>query len=169
MSVAVGPNEVCESVRAVVLARLEACGSEPITTSYSGVGLIAVDDCCGQLVVAPERVFRSEEFPLEATTDERCGAATVGIEMLVTLARCVPSPDDRGRAPSAAELSLAHKQILDDAAIVWAAVTDASVLDVEWDRAGVSQTFSGNEGGCVSIDTRLVVGISAAQWCLDGC
>ena len=100
-----GPFELCEWLRSSIEADLAACGSEPVTTTYSGVGLIAWDDCCGQLVVAPERIFRSVDFPSEDTTDERCYAGSIAVTLLASLVRCVPSPDDRGNAPKPAALA----------------------------------------------------------------
>jgi hypothetical protein len=158
-----GPFELCEWLRSSIEADLLACGSEPVTTTYSGVGLIAWDDCCGQLVVAPERIFRSVDFPAEDTTDERCYAGSIAVTLLASLVRCVPSPDDRGNAPKPAALAAAHKAILDDAAIVWQSMNGA--IDPEWDRAGLSQTFVGNQGGCVAIESRVTIGVEATNWC----
>ncbi len=161
-----GPYELCEWLRSAVEADLLACGSDPVTTTYPGVGLVAWDDCCGQLVVSPERIYRSVEFPLEDTTDERCTGGTIAVAMVVTLVRCVPGPDDMGNAPKAAALSAAHKVVLDDAAIVWRSVSGPLGSD-EWDRAAVSQVFVGNEGGCVAIETRVTIGIESELWCDD--
>ena len=130
MSTPLGPYELCEWLRSSIEADLIACGSEPITNTYNGVGLIAWDDCCGQLVVTPERIYRSQEFPNEDTTDERCHAGTIAVTLLASLVRCVPSP--------------------------------------EWDRAALSQTFVGNQGGCIAIESRVTIGVQSEDWC-TGC
>jgi hypothetical protein len=161
----VGPYELCEWVQASILGELERCESDPVTTTYPGVGLVAWDDCCGQLVVSPERIFRSVQFPTEDTTDEKCYAGIIAVDLLASLVRCVPVPNDRGMPPSASELASAHKRLLDDAAIVWQAVTGD--LDSEWERSGVAQTFSGGQGGCVAIETRLTIGVDSSTWCYD--
>lgn len=162
-----GPFELCEWLQASILAELTVCGSDPISTTYPGVGLVAWDDCCGQLVVTPERIYRSVEFPLEDTTDERCDGGMIAVDLLATLVRCVPTLDDRGQAPSAAALSAAHKKVLDDAAIVWRALL--ADIDPEMDRASINQTFTGGEGGCIAIESRVTIGVPSALWCVDGC
>jgi hypothetical protein len=160
------PYELCEWLRSAIHADLLACGADEVTTTYPGVGLVAWDDCCGQLVVSPERIYRSQEFPLEDTTDERCGL-WIAVALTATLVRCVPGPDDRGTPPSATVLAEAHKSILDDAAIVWRSMTGP--LDPDWERSSVSQTFVGNEGGCIAIESRVVIGVPQSEWCVEGC
>jgi len=166
MSTPLGPYELCEWLRSAIEADLIACGSEPITNTYNGVGLIAWDDCCGQLVVTPERIYRSQEFPNEDTTDERCFAGSIAVTLLASLVRCVPSPDDRGNPPKPAALALANKAILDDAAIVWQSMSGP--IDPEWDRAALAQTFVGNQGGCIAIESRVTIGVQSEDWC-TGC
>lgn len=161
----VGPYELCEWLQAAILGELDACGSEPVSTTYVGVGLVAWDDCCGQLVVTPERVFRTQEFPNEDTTDEACYGGTIAVTLLATLVRCVPVPDDSGNPPKAADLSAAHKAVLDDAAIVWQAMSGE--IDDEWDRASLSQSFVGGEGGCIAIESRVTIGVESELWCVD--
>lgn len=159
------PYSVCDALRAQVLAALDANPeSDPVTTTYTGVGLVAWDDCCGQLVVTPERIFRYLTFPNEATADEQCFGGELGVVVAVTLVRCVPTPDDSGRPPTAARLQVAHERVLDDAAIVWNSLV-GPLPDPLWERASVSQEFTGSEGGCISINTRLTVGVGAIDWC----
>lgn len=158
-----GPYELCEWLRAQIIADLAACGSEPVSTTYPGVGLVAWDDCCGQLVVSPDRIYRTQQFPLEDTTDERCSGGAIAVSLLATLVRCVPGPDDRGNPPKPAALSAAHKVVLDDAAIVWGSIS--APINPEWSRASLSQTFVGNEGGCVAIESRVTIGVESELWC----
>lgn len=162
-----GPYELCDWLRAEILAALDSCGRDPVTTSYPGVGLIAWDDCCGQLVVTPERIYRTQQFPLEDTTDERCSQGTIAVDLLAVLVRCVPTPDAAGNAPSAAELAAAHKAVLDDAAVCWSAMSGPLDPDLEWERASLSQQFVGAEGGCIAIESRVTIGVEAAYWCVD--
>ena len=160
-----GPFELCEYVQSSILAALDDCGRGAVTTTYPGVGLIAWDDCCGQLVVSPERIYRSDVFPSEATTDERCNAGTIVVDILASLVRCVPVPGDTGRPPTASALSAAHKVILDDAGVVWSAVSAPLPVENEWERSSISQSFAGGEGGCISIETRLTIGVESERWC----
>ena len=167
LPVSTGPYEVAEFFLAACLAELDACGSDPITTAYCGVGLPAWDDCCGQLVVTPDNIFRSTTFPQEDTTDDRCDGATIAVEISAMLLRCVPTMDDRGRAPAASVLAAAHKRVLDDAGIMWAAMTAPLPVDFEWDRGNVRQSVVSPTGGCVAIETRCLIGVASAQWCVD--
>lgn len=161
------PYTVCEAIRAVVLAALDADpDSAEVTTTYTGVGLVAWDDCCGQLVVTPERTFRYTSFPQEATTDEQCFGGELGLTILVTLVRCVPTPDDMGNPPTAAQLQSAHERVLEDGAIVWNTIV-GPLPDDEWERANVSQDHVGGEGGCIAITTRLTVGLGTDRWCWE--
>jgi hypothetical protein len=160
-----GPFEVCEFVRAGIEADLIECGRQPVTTTYPGVGIVPWDDCCGQLVVGPERIFRTVSFPTEVATDEQCYGGDIAVSLLVTLVRCIPVPSSKGRVPTAAAIAAAHKNLLDDAAVVWKSVTAPYPVEYEWERALVDQQFVGASGGCIAVETRLTVGVSAEQWC----
>ena len=133
----------------------------------AGIGQIAWDDCCGQLVVTPELVFRSDVFPSEMTGDEQCDIWDVGVNLLVSLNRCVPGPDDMGRPPSAMALQTAHESILRDAAIIWATVEAPFPDSYEWERALLRQTILGGFGGCVAVETRFTLGVSSVMWQVD--
>ena len=157
-------EDVCELWLSRVKAALEACGSsDPIDASYVAAGLIAWDSCCGLLVVGPERVYRSAAFPVEGTTDYECETAMIVVDIVVLLLRCVPTLDDRGKAPTPAALSAAHGKVLNDAAIIWNTVTDE--LPEGWQRSNVDQGFVGATGGCVGIETRLSIGLAQDAWC----
>lgn len=161
------PFSVCEWFRAQACAALETANRDPITTTYAGLGVVAFDDACGQLTVAPELIFRSETFPVESTEQERCGGDTIAMTIVMTLVRCAPTLDDNGRPPSAARLHAGHQAILDDAAICWN-VASMPLPSEEWDRAGVRQSFIGAEGGAIAVETRLTLGIPEREWCTDG-
>lgn len=159
-----GPYELCETWRLMILDAMTAAARPTISTSYAGVGLIAWDDICGQLVVAPERIYRSSIFPTEDSSIEQCYAGTIAVTLVCSLVRCVPTLDNNGRAPSAGSLAAAHKSVLDDAAVIWRAV-NLPVLDDEQERALVAQDFVGGEGGAIAIETRWTIGVESSLWC----
>lgn len=161
--VAVSAVDVCELWLSRAREALAACGAEPIDTSYVAAGMIAWDTCCGLLVAAPERTFRSAQFPIEGTTDYQCETSLIVVEVVLLLLRCVPTVDDRGNPPAVATLSGAYENILNDAAIIWNVVTGE--LPEGWQRANVSQTYVGANGGCVGVETRLLVGLGQDAWC----
>lgn len=136
---------------------LTDCGREPISRAYVAAGEIAWDDCCGMLVVAPERVYRSDEFPTEAANRELCFGGIIAIQYVVLLVRCAPTVDDRGRAPSAADLQAAYTNLLGDAAVIYNAIVGP--MPDYWMRATPAQTFVGAQGGCIAVETRVVIGI----------
>lgn len=133
-----------------------------IQRAYIAVGSIAWDDCCGMLVVAPERVYRSQTFPAEFVGPEYCVGGFIVVDLVALLVRCVPTVDDRGRAPSAAALDAAYKDLMDDAAVVWNSILCCDFED--WERGAVSQTFVGADGGCVAVETRVTLGLEQQRW-----
>lgn len=160
------PAAVCELWLTRVLDALENCPtSEPITDSYVAAGGVAWDSCCGLLVVAPERVYRSAAFPIEGTTDYVCETALLTVDLVMLLLRCMPTLDDRGIPPAASALNAAYNSVLTDAAVIWNAMTGE--LPEGWDRANVDQTFVGAEGGCVGVETRMTIGLAQDAWCPD--
>ena len=140
------------------------CGRDDINRAYVAAGDIAWDDCCGMLVVAPERVFRSDNFPNQLVDEEFCFGGYLAVEYVVLLVRCVPTVDERGRAPSQAQLQAAYNTLLGDAAVVYNAVT--TDLPDDWVRATPTQTFVGAQGGCIGVETRVVIGIEQDQWAI---
>lgn len=155
--------EVCELWRARCLAALEACGTAPITMTYTAAGIITWDDCCGLLVAAPERVYRTVDFPVEGQSNDPCETGELAVDVIVVLMRCVPSVDDRGLAPKTPDLAAAYKAVIDDAATIWNAVTGP--LPDGWQRASVAQQFVGDNGGCVGVETRFTIGLDQEGWC----
>ena len=140
-----------------VLAALMACDRPDISTAYVGVGQVPADDCCGMLVVTPELIYRSQTFPASFDEAEFCNNGLITLQMLITLGRCIPVLDDRGRFPSSQSLNDAHKSMMEDAAVIWSRVS--GVLPDGWERAGLSQSFIGPEGGCVICETRFTIGL----------
>lgn len=141
---------------------LDECGREPVNRAYVAAGEIAWDDCCGMLVVAPERVYHSDTFPQEATTQELCAERVISIEFVVLLVRCVPTVDSRGNAPSAADLQAAYSDLLGDAAVIYNAIT-GDIPDY-WMRANPTQTFVGAAGGCIGVETRIILGLEQSRF-----
>ena len=130
--------------------------------AYVAAGSIAWDNCCGMLVVAPERIYRSTTFFTEATDPEDCNAGFLVVELVVIVIRCVPTVDDRGRAPTAHALNEAYRDLLEDAAVVWNSILCCDYED--WERGAISQTFVGAEGGCVAVETRFPLGLEQHRW-----
>jgi len=156
----VDPYTVASVVLGAVEQALRGCDRQPVR-SYVAAGSIPYDDCCGMLVVAPERVYLSANFPDESPSLDLC--PFVAVEVVVLLQRCVPVVSERGRAPSPATLDAAYATLLGDSAVIWNALTSFD----EWDVANLSQAWSGAEGGCIGIETRLTVGLDRSGWCVD--
>jgi hypothetical protein len=166
------------SVCSVVLAAIkEACAGDaarPIATAMVAAGELAVDDCCGGLLaVAPERVYRSQQFPTEAVGDDmdRGAASLICVDVVVSFWRCVPVITEQGEAPSIEVQEAATADVLADAAAVWRVVTSRALLgddgsgDPLFQRSSVIQTFTSADGGCVGSETRFVLGLDAYTWC----
>lgn len=161
--IAVSAVDVCELWLSRSLEALATCGAEPIDTSYVAAGMIAWDTCCGLLVAAPERTWRSAQFPIEGTTDYVCEAGFVVVDVVILLLRCVPTLSDRGVPPPVDLLAAAYRAVLNDAAIIWNEVTGE--LPEGWQRANVNQSYVGAAGGCVGVETRLSVGLAQSAFC----
>ena len=157
------PHTVSEWVLCLVRDALIAANRDDINRAYVAAGSVAWDDCCGMLVVAPERVYRSQSFPNEFADREICDNGWLVVNLVVLLVRCVPVVDDRGRAPSQVALDDAYQNILEDSAVVWNALQCASMPD-DWDKAALSQQYVGADGGCVGVETRLTVGVPLGKW-----
>lgn len=170
------PATVAQLVLGLVRAPLIAAGRD-VSTAFTAVGGIAWDDCCGTLVVAPERTFRTiEPFPTEAVDDSVCTGNPIGVDLVVLLLRCVPVLDNMGQPPPVADMQEAYDDVLDDAALIWNALAgpglpalgDPDDNGVEpWLRASLVQTYVGAEGGCIGVETRVTVGIDWWEWCAD--
>lgn len=73
-------------------------------------GDIAWDECeCGQLAQSITQVFPSKKFPGPASqeTHTKCGPPIVAVEVLLSVTRCVPIPNDKGTAPKCSALQSA--------------------------------------------------------------
>ena len=156
--------DAAEWLRATSELALVNCEREPINRSYVAAGQIAWDDCCGMLVVAPERVYRSQIFPQEDTSEEICFDGLIAVQYVVLLVRCVPTVDNAGRAPSEAALQAAYEELLGDAAVIYNAV--CAPLPGDWQRSNPAQTFVGAQGGCIGVETRVTLGFEQSQWAI---
>jgi hypothetical protein len=106
----------------------------PVQRAYVAAGQVAWDDCCGMLVGAPERIYRSQVFPGEFVEREICDLGWLNMDLL-----------------------------LEDAGVVWNAIQCAELPD-DWEKASLSQTFVGADGGCVGVETRVTVGVPQSKW-----
>lgn len=154
---------VCSYVLDKVNAALEEC-DRPVSTRFVGAGLIAWDDCCGMLVVAPERVFRTARFPIEGPDEFGCYDGLIAVSLVVLVMRCVPVLDDQGQPPTDEAMGEAYGALLSDAAIVWNEVAD-SMWPEGWESTGQNQTFIGAEGGCIGAETRVTLGLDQEAFC----
>lgn len=152
------PYELCAHVRDEIIAALVACG-RPVSTDYVAAGVIAWDDCCGTLTVAPERVYQSAIFPNEGPDPTGCYTGSLAVTLLISLVRCVPVVDDQGNAPTEDAIEAGFHAVMRDAATVWNAVYG---LDLQ--MALLVQTYTGAEGGCISSETRVTVGLDCELW-----
>lgn len=153
--------DVCEYWLTELKQAFIDCNRPDISTAYIGVGEVPADDCCGLLVVSPEATYRYKQFPAPFEEAEFCQTGLIAMTLVVTIARCVPVLDDRGRFPSAESLNNAHKVIMDDAAVIWSRVNGE--LPDDWERSGVTQVFEGPDGGCVLCETRFTIGLEQSQ------
>ena len=161
---AASPLDVCELWLSRAGEALAACpDAEPITAAYVAAGAAAWDTCCGVLIAAPERVFRSAAFPNDYASTNECEAYQLAVDVVLLLLRCVPTIDDRGRAPKPKVLGDAYANVIRDAAIVWDALNGE--LPEGWERANVDQAFIGAQGGCIGVETRLTIGLPQDEWC----
>jgi len=145
---------------------LVECDRPEPKTCYVGAGQVAYDDCCGMLVVSPESVFRWTTFPIAETDAERCVGGFLGVNVLATLVRCVPTQTATGRAPQPSALDAAYTGLLEDAAVIWTRAT--GLLPEGWERSSVTQVFAGPGGGCVGVETRFTIGLEQDQWLCCG-
>jgi hypothetical protein len=158
------PFDIADWFLGAILAALDDCDREPLSRTYVAAGEIAWDDCCGTLVIAPERVYRVGAFPAEDTTEDLCADRYLAVDLVALIVRCVPTVDDRGRAPTSSALQAAYRNIIEDGAVVMNAVMGP--LPDRWERAAVSQTYVGAQGGCVAVETRWTIGNEQTTWTL---
>jgi hypothetical protein len=120
-------------------------------------GVAPWDECCeGALWAGVSRRYRSVAFPIEDATYRPCDAAPYVNEIVVGLLRCVPTLGATGQPPAEEEITEASSVFYDDADVVWAALA-AWVCDAPTEAMVLGQSYVGAEGGCIGVETRLVV------------
>lgn len=141
---------------------VNACAAPP-ARSYVSPGTPAFDDCCdGQLTVHLVRQYPSSTFPAEDTLPGPCRAPYSALQYDITVARCVPSPNDDGSPPSVELLTSASTVLYAEARAVWVAVR--CCLDELESRNYVSSSNLGQDigepdGGCMTYVMHIVIGI----------
>lgn len=134
-------------------------------------GEIAWDDCeCGQLAVAEVRRFPSNMFPLEQVDHTaECGAPYLVVAYNISLARCAPTVNENGKAPTCAKLQASAHQLNKDMGDIRRAIE--CCLNVHYDSHAIvayelgAQEITGPQGRC--IETTLAVLVAFANGC--GC
>jgi hypothetical protein len=144
-------------------------------------GEIAWDDCeCGQLVVAVNRQFPSNEFPFDAgsgvgtgvgavSQQSRCGSPLWLIEYTVSVLRCAPIQDDAGNPPTCEALD-EHARVssIDSWAVRTGVACCLQSLAKDLQENGATaitdylireQPSTGPRGGCGGSDLNVTVGI----------
>lgn len=147
--------------------------------AYVSPGSPAFDDCCdscsgdeagGQLTVHVEDVFTSDNFPSRTTVIFPCRPASYVGTFVVTVARCVPTMDEKGDPPTPQEMDAASRKIMIDQQ----AVLDAlSCCLPDFPPAGKRKrraSLAGfrvipESGGCMGFEVRINVDLGAICSC----
>lgn len=134
-------------------------------------GEISWDDCqCGQLVIAEQRRYPSNDFPLEQVDHTaECGAPWLTIVFLASLARCVPNPDNSGNAPSCEKLEESAFQLNRDMGIMRSSID--CCLDNLYNQNQITayelgaQEIQGPSGSCIETNLMILIGIPNGCGC----
>jgi hypothetical protein len=156
---------VAETVRAAVMADLTTLPDRSCVVP----GAIAWDACdCGLLAVSVARVYLSDTFPAQLTTQIGAGACDaawdVG-EFVVQLIRCAPNPEGDDLAPTTAALDASAQEILTDAHELLQSVTvTLCAMRAQPDREIIDFFINplvaqGPSGGCVGNELRFLVAL----------
>lgn len=145
-----------------------AAAGRPAGLSQIGVDTIEIADCCqGVVSAAVTRVYQTDATGAEVS-GVASGPVLIGVDMVLRVDRCVPTPDMGSDLVKRQEHEV--QGLMFDAATVWKMTTTdefARVGNIEFDVAGVSQEFSGPEGGCIAVDTVFTVFLPLEVWCVD--
>lgn len=130
------------------------------------------DNCqCGQLTQSIRRTYGSATFPaLDAADNQgKCGPQFQVAEVVVSVARCVPSVDDSGRPPPCDELYAAALSLESDRSSVRQSLACCLQALYQARRIGAyaigDSNTVGDLGGCVSVETIYWIGLRS---CLCG-
>lgn len=127
-------------------------------------GMVAWDNCCkdqGQLYVRLVSMFPSgRPFPTEFAGIMRCGAYLMAATLAVGTVRCAHVVDDRGRAPTAEQMTGDALRLTLDAAILEQGIRCClgANENVPWSMG--EMVTSGPEGGCGSVEWLVTVGFN---------
>lgn len=135
----------------------------PVARKVVAAGAVAWDDCCdGVLFAGMPRRFRSLAFPAESAEWRPCDGSPSAIEVVVGLLRCVPTVQEGGRFPTSAAITDSAGSIYEDAEVLWLAL-EAYACQFPSSAAMVTgQGFVGPEGGCIAVETRMLLDFDAA-------
>ncbi|MDX3237211.1 hypothetical protein PV392_16335 [Streptomyces sp. ME03-5709C] len=181
-------HDLAESVLACVCAALETTAAEiegqpgcPDCGACVVPGAAAWDRCddpCatsatgGQLSVSVARMWPSTTFPQEDREVRGLRGCTpppvTAVELVITLLRCAPMPDEGGCPPSCDDLAAAARTLHVDQVTVYNALlcclpgTDATRRRGRKFVLGASRVV-GPEGGCVGIEQRVTVALPGCK------
>lgn len=152
---------------------LSACTDQLMSTpggKPARVGMvpaaIAWDECdtCGLLALSVNRFFLSDQFPIEATTADKCEGSVLAADLVMQIIRCVPQPGDGGRdlAPTVDALNSSAISSIADAEAVMCATVE-TMRDLYLSNEIVEymvrqQIFVGPEGACVGSELQFIIG-----------
>lgn len=168
---------VCQALD-VAAAAIEGQPGCPTCRSCVVPGLVAWDSCddpCdnaggqGQLTVSMGRMYPSSKgaFPAEERQVIGVNGCAVpqftALELIVTLLRCAPGPNEQGCPPSCEELTTAAGILHADAVTVYNALL-CCFPETSGRRRGQmfvvgQQRPVGPQGGCVGIEQRITVAL----------
>lgn len=141
-----------------------ALGGKPEVCAVVPGRDVAIDDCCAGLAwVRIVRTFPSEpgEFPnprQTALTDGCDPGLFWAVELGVGTARCAPTLDDAGNAPTAAQLEDSARVLADDAGrIRRTLLCDLPAVPSVEELAIGEQSNVGPQGGCVGQEVLVTV------------
>ena len=130
------------------------------------------DNCqCGQLSQAIRRTYGSDTFPALSTNDNqgKCGPQWQVAEVVISVARCVPTVDDSGRPPACDVLLTAALTLESDRSSVRQSLACCLQSLYQAKRIGAyaigDSITVGDLGGCVAVETVIWIGLRS---CLCG-
>lgn len=130
--------------------------------SFVAVGTVAWDNCCdgGQLWVTVDRMFPYERFPSPATGAPVLCGTQLAADLVITVLRCAPQPDENGNAPSPEVIQVAALGIYEDMEAVMSGVL-CCLSPTKKCRPFVitSHRPLGPAGGCQGSELRLTVAL----------
>lgn len=157
---------LAETLRVAADAAMSATPSGPPGRSCVVPGAVAWDECdCGLLAVTVNRVYPSEDFPVQQTAvvSGQCTAAWQAGEIVLQALRCAPQPIGQDLAPSCAALNDSAAEVARDAHDVYSAVELALCQLKDAGQIAeylmIGQTSLGPNGACVGSELRVLVAL----------